>query len=263
MRAFARLIVVGLLGISFILASPLTVSSQGASNVHEWNTFGGSSNGNFVLNRPGFGAAYSDDGLDQMWDTLQGAVWVSYIDTVCPGCTDNGGSTFFPPLTPPAVYPSGVDFYNPSAGQYVSFFAEFDLDPTFHAVSGDLRLLGDDSIEVYLNGTLVGSFMEPTCNPPSQPCNFQLDGNGDPRIVPLSALYPALQPGTNLLRFDVTNLGSFNEGSNLDGTGGVSSFGLTYVLSLDVQPIPEPGTIALIGLGIAGLFFKRCRRPIC
>jgi hypothetical protein len=265
MRTWSALGALVFVSMSPLAGSILTVSSQGtAVDVNESNDVSGS---NVALST-----------TDALWGILPGASWISYANTVCPGCPGN------PPL-------SGQVFYDPSPSQpFVTFTEIFDIPTGLVPVGGTLNILGDDSISVFLNNSSSSTkagyapYSEAFIEPASGPFNFQLNsGNGiGGGIGYTSGLQLALVPGQNVLIFLVTNLGTNDLGLNGDGTGGISSFGLAYILTLDLRPedeafsgdmidqvppaflpdsMPEPSTMALMALGGLGLLgYSRYRR---
>jgi PEP-CTERM motif len=210
-------------------------------------------------------------GYDPAWDTLSGAQWISFKNTVCPGCVDPNASPNF--------------FNSTAADPFVTFTQIFTIPVGMVPVGGSLTFLADDSVVVDLNASnparsccvpYHGDFMEPATGP----FNFQLH-NGSGLTVGYSSLQQALIPGVNVLTFRVYNLGAFNVGSNGDGTGGVASFGLAYLLNLDLLPeveafapgsvgsvpqsflstdCPEPATMALAALGLLLVAYSRYGR---
>lgn len=237
-------------------------SSLSASTLFTVASLGSIADPNESNDHTGANVSLLATGYDPSWETLDGAVWISFKNTVCPGC----------------VEPKADNFFNSTAADpFVTFTQIFYIPVGMVPVGGVLNVLADDSVIIDLNQTnpirpccvpYHGDFIEPG----SGPFNFQLhNGNGIGGGIGYASLQQALVPGQNILTFRVYNLGAFNVGSNGDGTGGVASFGLTYVLSLDLLPeaeafapefiglvplsflssdCPEPGTMALMGFGL-------------
>ncbi len=262
MRTWISALVVACLAPFSISAGVIVAaSSQGTANdpaeftewsvVNSWDagTLVGTNYDTVSLYRPGYTANYyENNGYENVWDTLPGTVWISFANTVCPYCMPTDPSPAVLPDDPTRVY------YNPAAGEYVSFYVRFSLDPALMPIGGVLNILADDSVSVYVNQTQVATFTQSD----TEPFNYRLS-NGSGLTVGYPTLASNLVPGENVLRFDVTNFGVLDQGANLDGSGGVWSFGLSYALTLDVPEVPEPGTLGLIGLGAVGLFILRRR----
>jgi hypothetical protein len=132
----------------------------------------------------------------------------------------------------------------------------FQLPANVIIVGGVLNVLADDSVSVSLNGTFYKDLAEPY----SGPFNFQVQdtGSGPGGIgggIPLSAFGSSLVPGAiNTLTFTVDNWGSGHE--SYKGHG-VASFGLSYELDLQFDPVPEPASVTLIPLAALGLLAWR------
>lgn len=253
MRALSTFVVLMFLGLSSLSASTITVAS-GTSSADgacssapcDYNNEAGPTTANFVISPP----------LDPSWSTLTGANWISYANTVCPGCTPSNP-------TPTGIYAGGV-FYNPTVpNSFITFTQLFTIP--LGASGGSLQVLSDDSVTVLLNGSTVGVFNEPS----SPPFNFQAAGAAS--NIPYSSFSADLVSGLNTLQFEVYNLGSGNaaypsgQGENGNGTGGVSSFGLSYVLTLNLtggsnDVTPEVGSVALVGLGLLLVGIRYGRR---
>jgi len=267
MRALSTFVVLMFLGLSSLSASTLTVASGTSSADNacssapcDYNNEGGPLTVNVVIPS----SPPSSPPLDPSWSTLAGANWISYANTVCPGCTPSNP-------TPTGIYAGGV-FYNPTVpNSFITFTQLFTIP--LGASGGMLQVLADDSVVVLLNGSTVGVFDEPSVSP----FNFQTGGAAS--NIPYTSFSADLVSGLNTLQFEVYNLGSgdaaypLGQGENGNGTGGVSSFGLSYVLTLNLtggsnDVTPEVGSVALVGLGLllvgiryGGRFLKSSAKP--
>ena|ERR1700760_1872392 len=147
-----------------------------------------------------------------------GSSWVS---------NGNTGSVSAPGFT---VVPNGTS---------VTFTDTFNLSGP--ATSAWLDVLADDTASVVVNGTtlfaanLGGSY--PTCSSKEIGCLTNTAG-----MFTASQLDPLLKSGLNTIAFTV-----YQEGA--------ASFGLDYSGSITTgtTSTPEPGTLVLLGCGLAGL----------
>ena len=262
-----RLTLLILCGLTLGYAESMTVASHGTeADTNEFN------------DRTGANVSLLKTGYDSAWDVLPGAEWISFAPTVCPGCTNPKDSP---------------DFFNPSPDNpYVTFSQFFNIPKGMVPVGGILNVLSDDSIEVNLNDEFSSKkkgylrYSEDFMEPDTTDFNYEMqDGNGiEGGMLYATSLQSALVPGLNLLRFRSTNLGAHNVGSNGDGTGGVSSFGIAYILRLELlpealafsadwirfvppaflpdspDPAPEPASMLLAGAGLALGYAVRARR---
>jgi PEP-CTERM motif len=245
MRALRTCIVLLLAGLSSLSATSLYISSAGGMGTNDYLT----PNTPTALN-----VAIPQDGS---WSTLAAPlgqstapVWISYGNTICDGCTHQNPT---PPLPGEIFYDPGFDGRpNP----FVIFQQTVIIPAGMFASVSDLEVLADDSVTVDINGgALHQSFIEPA----SIPFNYDLHNGTHGVGGGITNFGGALHPGTNTIIFQVTNLGSGDVGTVGNGTGGVSSFGLQYFVLLSLDPVPEPGTVALVGLGL--LFgFSRLRK---
>ena len=62
------------------------------------------------------------------------------------------------------------------------------------------------------------------------------------------------------LRFDTTGLGSGSHNANLEFVTSEGSINYSLIGAVEAQAIPEPGTLALFGLGLVGLGIARRRK---
>lgn len=134
--------------------------------------------------------------------------------------------------------PSDPDFYTVPNETGVTFFDTFSLSGPITAAT--LTVLADDTASVAVNGTPIfwanmgGSY--PTCSSVAIGCLTSTAG-----IFNLSQLQPYLNSnGSNTISFTVYQKAG-------------SSYGLDYAGAFTTTTVPEPGTIILLGCGLAGL----------
>ncbi len=142
-----------------------------------------------------------------------------------------------------SAYPNtgynGVVLPNWSSGPAtMTFTQQFFLPSAVN--SGSATFGADDTMAVWLNGTLL------------KPANFTMDGacaDGpiacEPGEFMNLLLTPYLQQGTNTLVMEVYQLGGGPTGAIWSGTA---------------ESVPEPTTVALMGLGLLGLGYIRHKR---
>jgi hypothetical protein len=260
MRMLVKVLLVASLAPFSLPAGVILVTSQGyladpneTSVVHSLG--GDRIYSTISLYRPGYtGGGTQKDGYENAWDTLPGAAWVSFANTVCTYCTHTDLSPSVLPADPTRV------FYDPVPGEYVTFYDKFTISDGTFATGGFLDILADDSVTVFLNDVQIASFMQPILLPgDTRHYNYLLDSNGDGLHVDYAHLAPYLVSGENVLSIRVTNLGPGDLGYQGDGHG-FWSFGLTYSMTIDTMNAPEPATLLVSALGMAGLIVYRRRR---
>jgi hypothetical protein len=157
-----------------------------------------------------------------------GAVWISYANTGV------GGST---------LAPQAGSATNPSGQAVIMTVTE-----TFSAGIGAtlaMQVWADDTARVLIDGVelIAGNFSQGTCATGSIGCEPNEFGQIN---------YTFNTDGIHTLAFEVFQVGS--------GTNPTDNpFGLLYAGTLTAA-VPEPGTLALFGAGLAGLGLLRRRR---
>jgi hypothetical protein len=150
-----------------------------------------------------------------------GTSWVSY------GVTGN---------------PSAPGYTVAPNGTVINFYDSFFL-PSTTDVAGWLRVMADDSAGVYVNGTLLLPEASQGGNTYAT-CSDKPIGCLDSTAVVLN-ITPLLQQGNNDLLFSVAQ----RAGSSL----GLNYFG-------EVNQVPEPASMMLIGTGLIGIAARARKR---
>jgi hypothetical protein len=125
---------------------------------------------------------------------------------------------------------------------YYAFTTTFTATPGTY--NGSMGLFADDTAEVFLNGTLVQAFASNTVNSPCAQTNDGATCVGDAWQV----------------LFNGVTLGSFNTLTIVDWQSGGSAEGLDFAGTLTATP--EPGSLLLLGSGLAslaGFIYRRAK----
>ncbi len=142
--------------------------------------------------------------------------------------------------------PNGPRYIQVSNGTVVSFFDHFFLPGT--ASSGWLEVMADDSTSVILNGVTLVAEASTTNNYYNTCSDVAIGCRGAYMInLPLDLL----KTGDNVLEFQVAQRAG-------------SSFGLDYygqIVDPVAAPVPEPATLSLLIIGLAG-FAGTIRRKL-
>jgi hypothetical protein len=102
---------------------------------------------------------------------------------------------------------------------------------------GTLAVLADDTVAVYLNGTLILNSAGPMG--PGNSYSHCSD-SGPNCLTPLTFSFGGILNGVNVLTFDVKQMNGYNEG-------------LDYVGAISDDVVPEPSSLILMSTGMVGL----------
>lgn len=138
----------------------------------------------------------------------------------------------------------GASFYapHPQIGGLTTYTRTFNIvgNPT----DGALLIGADNSYQTWLNGQWIGGDMG--------------EVNFTPNTIDSWNMTPALREGQNTLKIVVKNFPQPGGNVRSNPTGLIYE-GVININSEDCAPatVPEPSTYAMIGLGLAGIAFRR------
>jgi hypothetical protein len=180
------------------------------------------------------GSSSVDNGSASTYDVSAGTVWHSALGSSS-YVSFNAGT--------------GADLsYVPPNGDYVytTLFSTASKDPNAGPWTGTMTILADDTVSVYLNGTLILNAAG-LMGPGNEYIHCSDVGPGC--LTPLTFSFGGILDGVNVLTFDVEQVNGANEG--LDYTASIIPDPTAQGLALD--PIPEPSSLALMSTGMVGI----------
>jgi len=141
----------------------------------------------------------------------------------------------------------------PNNGDYV-YETTIDASSLSGALTGSLNILADDTVSVFVNGTLVGDEDE-TATPVGADghCSAGVPSCAGSTGTPVTLT--GLVAGVNTIYFVVEQTGLDAEGLDFSGS-------ITGTLSTPPS-VPEPSTLLMLGTGLiggAGALFRRMRK---
>jgi len=135
-------------------------------------------------------------------------------------------------ISPKPLYISGNTASDPAGNYtYQTTFSLTGLNPATAVITGDY-LVSNSLVAITLNGNTVGSGL------PS--------GNGNTKTLEYFTINSGFIAGTNTLDFEVNNSGGQSTGIQIEALSGTAT-----------AVVPEPASLGLMGLAVAGLASRR------